>query len=235
MLQSGFNTLACCGRLVSTAGAAATTATDQPLLHVVLVHPVIPSNTGAAGRTCLGFGAALHLVEPLGFDLSDKRVKRAGLDYWPHVNLRTHKSWKDLRVHLAKPPRNMGAEQLFFVTKFAKRSMLHADFASASHCPGAQNQKGIIAPGDCSQPALASPRRPIALIFGSEQMGLSSISDQDEDYATALSSEKSLGNSSGCTLVGLPMCTDTIRSYNLSSSIAIVLWEAWRQLNNNSS
>jgi tRNA (cytidine/uridine-2'-O-)-methyltransferase len=54
-------------------------------LHVVLVHPEIAWNTGNAGRTCLAMGAQLHLVEPLGFVLDDRRVRRAGLDYWPHV------------------------------------------------------------------------------------------------------------------------------------------------------
>ena len=54
-------------------------------IHVVLVHPEIHWNTGNAGRTCLATGAQLHLVEPLGFSLADRRVCRAGLDYWPRV------------------------------------------------------------------------------------------------------------------------------------------------------
>ncbi|MCA0374229.1 MAG: tRNA (cytidine(34)-2'-O)-methyltransferase [Gemmatimonadetes bacterium] len=62
-------------------------------LHVVLVHPEIHWNTGNAGRTCLATGATLHLVEPLGFSLDDRAVKRAGLDYWEHVPLRTWRSW----------------------------------------------------------------------------------------------------------------------------------------------
>jgi tRNA (cytidine/uridine-2'-O-)-methyltransferase len=62
-------------------------------LHVVLVHPEIHWNTGNAGRTCLAVGATLHLVEPLGFSLDEKQVKRAGLDYWEHVNLRVWKDW----------------------------------------------------------------------------------------------------------------------------------------------
>jgi tRNA (cytidine/uridine-2'-O-)-methyltransferase len=54
-------------------------------LHVVLVEPEIHWNTGNAGRTCLGAGAQLHLVEPLGFSLDERELKRAGLDYWPRV------------------------------------------------------------------------------------------------------------------------------------------------------
>lgn len=55
--------------------------------HVVLVAPEVHWNVGNAGRTCLGIGARLHLIRPLGFSLSDRHVKRAGLDYWPHVQL----------------------------------------------------------------------------------------------------------------------------------------------------
>ena len=61
--------------------------------HVVLVHPEIHWNTGNAGRTCLAAGATLHLIEPLGFSLDDREVKRAGLDYWAHIDLRVWPSW----------------------------------------------------------------------------------------------------------------------------------------------
>lgn len=60
--------------------------------HVVLVEPEIPANTGNVARTCAVTGAQLHLVEPLGFDLSDKQLKRAGLDYWPELHVAVHKS-----------------------------------------------------------------------------------------------------------------------------------------------
>ena len=62
-------------------------------LHVVLVAPVIPWNTGNAGRTCLALGARLHLVEPLGFSLDERAVRRAGLDYWRHVEPRVWPGW----------------------------------------------------------------------------------------------------------------------------------------------
>ena len=61
--------------------------------HVVLVHPEIHWNTGNAGRTCLAAGAILHLVEPLGFSLRERQVKRAGLDYWEHVDPRVWPGW----------------------------------------------------------------------------------------------------------------------------------------------
>jgi tRNA (cytidine/uridine-2'-O-)-methyltransferase len=65
-----------------------------PLFHVVLVEPEIPNNTGAIGRTCIVTGCALHLVHPLGFDTSEKALRRAGLDYWARVDVRHHESWQ---------------------------------------------------------------------------------------------------------------------------------------------
>lgn len=62
-------------------------------MHIVLVHPEIHWNTGNVGRTCLATGATLHLIEPLGFSLDEREVRRAGLDYWEHVDLRVWPSW----------------------------------------------------------------------------------------------------------------------------------------------
>ncbi|PZO21801.1 MAG: tRNA (uridine(34)/cytosine(34)/5-carboxymethylaminomethyluridine(34)-2'-O)-methyltransferase TrmL [Leptolyngbya foveolarum] len=63
--------------------------------RVVLVTPEIPPNTGNIARTCAATGAPLHLIEPLGFELSDRYLKRAGLDYWPYVDLHVHASVED--------------------------------------------------------------------------------------------------------------------------------------------
>lgn len=62
--------------------------------NVVLFQPEIPQNTGNIGRICVGFKSKLHLIEPLGFKLEDRYLKRAGLDYWPHLDFRTHSSWE---------------------------------------------------------------------------------------------------------------------------------------------
>jgi len=64
-------------------------------LNIVLVYPEIPNNTGNIGRLSLAVGARLHLIKPFGFELSDKRVKRAGLDYWKHVDLHIYESWEE--------------------------------------------------------------------------------------------------------------------------------------------
>jgi tRNA (cytidine/uridine-2'-O-)-methyltransferase len=69
-------------------------------MHVVLVHPEIHWNTGNAGRTCLAAGATLHLVEPLGFSLDEREVRRAGLDYWEHVDVRVWPHWDSFEKEL---------------------------------------------------------------------------------------------------------------------------------------
>lgn len=69
------------------------TTTRSPLFEVALVEPEIPNNTGNIGRTCVATGCSLHLVHPLGFDITEKACRRAGLDYWPRLQLREHESW----------------------------------------------------------------------------------------------------------------------------------------------
>jgi tRNA (cytidine/uridine-2'-O-)-methyltransferase len=67
--------------------------------QVVLIRPQIPPNTGNVARTCAATGTALHLVGPLGFEISDRYLKRAGLDYWPYVNLHYHSSLEDFQAY----------------------------------------------------------------------------------------------------------------------------------------
>src|SRR5215212_8510546 len=94
-------------------------------IHVVLVQPEIHWNTGNAGRTCLAAGATLHLVKPLGFSLDEREVRRAGLDYWEHVDVRVWESWDELEVELPQ----LG-EAFFFSTK-AKRLLWDAPLAAS--------------------------------------------------------------------------------------------------------
>jgi len=91
-------------------------------LHVVLVHPEIHWNTGNAGRSCLAAGAQLHLIEPLGFSLDEREVKRAGLDYWEHVKPRVWSGWADFETQLPS-----FGDPVFFSTK-AKRSFWDVDY-----------------------------------------------------------------------------------------------------------
>ena len=85
-------------------------------IHVVLVHPEIHWNTGNAGRTCLAAGATLHLIEPLGFSLDDRQVKRAGLDYWEHVDRRVWPDWTTFERELP----SLG-NPYFFSTRATRR------------------------------------------------------------------------------------------------------------------
>ena len=84
-------------------------------INVVLVHPEIHWNTGNAGRTCLAAGATLHLVEPLGFSLDEREVRRAGLDYWEHVDLHVWPSWDVFEREIP-----MLGDAWFFSTKAAR-------------------------------------------------------------------------------------------------------------------
>ena len=80
---------------------------------IVLVNPEIPPNTGNIARTCAATATELHLVEPLGFELSDRYLKRAGLDYWPHVNLQVHTSLE----RFCDYQQTMGGRLIGFTTK----------------------------------------------------------------------------------------------------------------------
>ncbi len=93
---------------------------DRPDLHLALVWPEIPWNTGNVARSCLAFGAQLHLVLPLGFSLESSAVKRAGLDYWEHVKPVLH---RDLDALLAQAP-TLGAP--WFLTADAPRALFDA-------------------------------------------------------------------------------------------------------------
>jgi tRNA (cytidine/uridine-2'-O-)-methyltransferase len=149
-------------------------------LHVVLVTPEIHWNTGNAGRTCLAAGATLHLIEPLGFSLDEREVKRAGLDYWEHVDLRVWPSWKEFEQALPA----LG-EPFFFSTR-AARLVWDAPLG---------------APED------------VVLVFGRETGGLPA--ELHERYCDRF--------------VGMPILSPVVRSLNLSTSVAIALYEVLRQ------
>ena len=92
-------------------------------LAIILIQPEIPGNTGSIGRTCVALGMELILIHPLGFEITDTRVKRAGLDYWPHVHLTEYASWDAFIA--ARAPR---ADQLFLFEEFGTRSFYEPDY-----------------------------------------------------------------------------------------------------------
>ncbi len=105
----------------ASSGPAAERPRGEPLLHVVLYQPEIPQNTGNIGRSCVAIGAKLWLVRPLGFRLDDRYLKRAGMDYWQHLNWEAVDSWSDLEGRLK-------GRRFWLLTKFAERLVWEADF-----------------------------------------------------------------------------------------------------------
>ncbi len=93
----------------------------MPSAHVVLYQPEIPQNTGNIGRTCVAVGAKLWIVRPAAFAIDDTRLKRAGLDYWRHLEVGDAANWDDLVEQLA--PR-----RFFFLSRFATRTVWDAEF-----------------------------------------------------------------------------------------------------------
>jgi tRNA (cytidine/uridine-2'-O-)-methyltransferase len=98
----------------------------SPSLHVTLVAPEIPWNTGNAGRTCLAVGARLHLVRPLGFSLSEAAIRRSGLDYWTRVEPRVWAGWAEFEAALA----DLGTP--FFFAPRAPRDFREASYPQST-------------------------------------------------------------------------------------------------------
>ncbi|MBL7717013.1 MAG: tRNA (cytidine(34)-2'-O)-methyltransferase [Bdellovibrionales bacterium] len=107
------------------------------MLNIVLVEPEIPQNTGSIGRLCVATGCALHLVEPLGFEISHSRLKRAGLDYWEHVNLTIHKS---LEAFLDSVPPNA---QKCFIEEKAGNTIFEHQFQDGAYLIFGRETSGL--------------------------------------------------------------------------------------------
>ncbi len=106
------------------------------MLNIVLVTPEIPQNTGNIARTCAATGSVLHLVKPLGFDISEKAVKRAGLDYWHLVDVRVYENLDDFFA------RNQVGQMRLFSTK-APRAHTEADYADGCYLFFGRETKGL--------------------------------------------------------------------------------------------
>lgn len=107
------------------------------MFHVVLVAPEIPPNTGNIGRLCLATGSRLHLIGPLGFSLDDRAVKRAGLDYWPEVDVREWNSLSDLQRETNE------AARFFFLTTKSERPYWSAEFRDGDYLVFGSETRGL--------------------------------------------------------------------------------------------
>jgi tRNA (cytidine/uridine-2'-O-)-methyltransferase len=112
----------------------------RPMFHIVLVEPEIPPNTGNIGRLCLATGAELHLVRPLGFDIDDRTLKRAGLDYWAEVKVTLWDSFAALQA--AQP----ATARWFFLTTKSTRAYWDAAFQPGDFLVFGRETKGLPEP-----------------------------------------------------------------------------------------
>jgi tRNA (cytidine/uridine-2'-O-)-methyltransferase len=108
----------------------------QPTLHIVLHQPEIPPNTGAIGRTCVALQAKLWLVKPLGFEVTEKAVRRAGLDYWQHLEWQTVEDFDDLQV-------NLPSQNYWLFSRFATQNYLDAPFQQGDVLIFGRETKGL--------------------------------------------------------------------------------------------
>lgn len=107
------------------------------MFNIVLVEPEIPPNTGNIGRLCLASGSRLHLVEPLGFSLDHRALKRAGLDYWPEVDVRV---WKSLQQLLADADTSA---RVFYLTTKTERAYWDASFRQGDYLVFGRETRGL--------------------------------------------------------------------------------------------
>ena len=151
-------------------------------MNIVLLNPEIHVNTGNIGRTCVLTNTKLHLIKPLGFELDDKKIRRAGLDYWKNVQLFV---WEDLKDFWSKNIENNDSARIYMATTKTKKKYTDVKFQKDDY-----------------------------IMFGPESRGI------PEDFLNT-HKEKNI------TIPMLPLG----RSLNLSNAVAIVLYEALRQIN----
>ena len=149
------------------------------MLNIALYRPEIPPNTGNIARLCVGIKARLHIIGKPSFDMSEKAVRRAGLDYWEHLSLITHSDWEAFMGTVVNPGR------VFLVTKFGKTLYTDQNYVDNDY-----------------------------FVFGRETTGLP---------------EEIRNNFTDSNQIHIPMSPEC-RSLNLSNAVAVVAYEAVRQL-----
>lgn len=180
------------------------------MLNIVLHEPEIPFNTGAIGRTCVATDTSLHLIRPYGFEISDKYIKRAGMDYWPKLKLNEYMDYEEFlvmhpEIHFADEFHEADGEFMTFSDGDTERKILHKDFM--------ETPKMWFATTKAQNVYSDVPLGPNDFImFGKESAGIPE--------------EILVEHPKSC--IRIPMWGD-MRSLNLSNSVAILLYEAYRQ------
>lgn len=193
------------------------------MFNIVLYAPEIPANTGNIGRTCVVAGARLHLVEPLGFSLDDKTVRRAGLGYWQNLDVTTYAGWEDF---LARNGLSPADARLHLLTKKARRTYAQSTYRDGDYLVFGSESSGI------PEPLLAAaPER-------CERIPMLRDCDSLDNAEAWEAHEESLGHTENGheAILRQDICGNfvnpddyRISALNLSNSAAIVLYEALRQ------
>ena len=112
------------------------------MLNIVLFEPEIPANTGNIGRTCVVTGTRLHLIEPLGFSLDSRQLRRAGLGYWENLDVTTYRGWRDFLARCGLDGEE-GARRLHLLTKKARRTYTEARYEDGDYLVFGKESSGI--------------------------------------------------------------------------------------------
>ena len=196
------------------------------MINIVLFEPEIPTNTGNIGRTCVVTGARLHLIEPLGFSLDDEMLRRAGMNYWQSLDVVRYESWEDFLA------RNPGVEtRLHLVTKHTERLYTDVRFEDGDFLVFGRESSGL--PRElheryadrCARIPMLDDAEALedALEWHTRNLAYRKAAEAHEDPAPTQRRRDVCGNfvDDGET---------RISSLNLSNAVAIVLYEAVRQI-----
>lgn len=197
------------------------------MLNVVLIEPEIPANTGNIGRTCVVTGARLHLIEPIGFSLDDRMLRRAGLGYWENLDVRVHAGWEDfLSACCLNDP--AARERLHLLTKKARRTYAESTYRDGDYLVLGKESSGIpekilaALPDRCERIPMLPDDTSLANRASWEAHERELHGDRGAATPSPLLRQDICGNF-------IDPADYRISALNLSNAAAVVLYEAMRQ------